>query len=65
MVWLVKKHFSGTFSSSETENASETRFEMPKPDHANALNIEHFLLTPVYHIEKVALWVDLPHFTAI
>ena len=36
--WFVKAHLSGVLSSIGTENASETRFQTPKLDHANAPN---------------------------
>ena len=37
--WFVKTHFSDALSSIRTENVSETRFQMPKLDHANAPNL--------------------------
>jgi len=35
--WFVETNFSGALSTIGTENASETRFQTLKVDHANAL----------------------------
>jgi len=35
-ILFVKTHFSGALLSRKTENVSETAFQAPKPEHANA-----------------------------